>query len=163
METVVLSFDLGGTSGYTRILVSGSSIELQASGQIKCGDEGIDRYLKKALTSDNLPQFIAIEAPVHGTRRRKDGEYVGYQSDSVIACRAVIKHHCREHEIEFREFHPGTVKKAVTGNGRASKEQVRQMAQKLLNVEFKKDPKHHISDAAGVGITMANRLHLEGK
>ena len=78
----------------------------------------------------------------------------------------------------FKDSTPGTVKKQVTGNGRASKERVYQMVEALIPKEFlykkqsKKDreagvepplrkPKDHETDAVGIAITTIKEYFLE--
>ncbi len=59
-----------------------------------------------------------------------------------------------QRELEIFEYPPATVKKAVTGNGRASKEQVRQMVAMLLGSEIKGAADK--SDALAVAICHAH-------
>ena len=57
----------------------------------------------------------------------------------------------------YEEYTPLQVKKAITGNGKATKEQVAFMVKRLLNI--KKDIKPlDITDAMAVAITHAQRL-----
>ena len=59
----------------------------------------------------------------------------------------------------FYEYTPLQVKKALTGNGKATKEQVAFMVKRLLNI--KKDIKPlDITDAMAVAITHAQRVKL---
>jgi len=61
----------------------------------------------------------------------------------------------------FYEYSPLQVKKAITGNGKATKEQVAFMVKRLLNI--KKDIKPlDISDAMAVAITHAQRVRFKG-
>jgi len=60
----------------------------------------------------------------------------------------------------FYEYTPLQVKRALTGNGKATKEQVAFMVKKLLNL--KKDIKpFDITDAMAVAITHAQRVRLK--
>jgi crossover junction endodeoxyribonuclease RuvC len=62
----------------------------------------------------------------------------------------------------YEEYTPLQVKKSITGNGKASKEQVAFMVKRLLNL--KKDIKpFDITDAMAVAITHAQRLKLDVK
>ncbi len=49
------------------------------------------------------------------------------------------------YSIIYREYHPSEIKKMVTGNGRATKEQIRWMVERLFN--FSGIRSHHESDA----------------
>jgi len=56
----------------------------------------------------------------------------------------------------FAEYTPLQVKKAVTGNGKASKEQVNFMVKRLLNIKQEIKPLD-ISDAIAIALTHAQR------
>ena len=65
---------------------------------------------------------------------------------------------------EFGNFHEYTalqVKKALTGNGKAAKEQVAFMVKKLLNIKKEIKPLD-ITDAIAVAITHSQRVRLSG-
>ncbi|CAA6808485.1 MAG: Crossover junction endodeoxyribonuclease RuvC (EC [uncultured Campylobacterales bacterium] len=57
----------------------------------------------------------------------------------------------------FAEYTPLQVKKAVTGNGKATKEQVEFMVRKMLNLKNPIKPLD-VSDAIAVGIAHAQRI-----
>ena len=61
----------------------------------------------------------------------------------------------------FSEYTPLQVKKAVTGNGKATKEQVSFMVRRLLGIKQEIKPLD-ISDAIAVGLTHCQRLRLQG-
>ncbi len=60
----------------------------------------------------------------------------------------------------FSEYTPLQVKKAVTGNGKSSKEQVAFMVKRLLGIKQEIKPLD-ISDAIAVGLTHCQRLRLK--
>jgi len=63
---------------------------------------------------------------------------------------------------QFNEYTALQVKKALTGKGKASKEQVNFMVKRLLNI--KKDIKPlDVSDAMAVAITHSQRVRLSTK
>ena len=61
------------------------------------------------------------------------------------------------HEIPVTEYTPKEVKKAVTGNGNASKEQVQYMVRSILAVDESIKMRHDASDALAVGLCHAQR------
>lgn len=63
---------------------------------------------------------------------------------------------------QFSEYTPLQVKRAVTGKGKAAKEQVAYMVQRLLGIKKEIRPLD-ISDAMAVAITHAQRVKLEKK
>jgi len=65
---------------------------------------------------------------------------------------------------QFGQFHEYTalqVKKALTGNGKAAKEQVAFMVKRLLNIKKEIKPLD-ITDAIAVAITHSQRVRLKG-
>jgi crossover junction endodeoxyribonuclease RuvC len=77
-----------------------------------------------ALVERLEPTSAAVEAPYHGANPR---------SSLLLAhARGVVLAVLAGAGIEVVEYTPATVKKAVTGNGRAPKEQVRAMVGRLL-------------------------------
>jgi crossover junction endodeoxyribonuclease RuvC len=61
----------------------------------------------------------------------------------------------------YFEYTPLQVKKAITGNGKATKEQVAFMVQRLLKIKREIRP-YDISDAMAIAITHAQRVKLSG-
>ncbi len=59
----------------------------------------------------------------------------------------------------FYEYTPLQVKKAVTGNGKATKEQVSFMVKRLLNLKEEIKP-FDVTDAIAVGLTHVQRLNF---
>lgn len=67
---------------------------------------------------------------------------------------------CERRKIEMYEFAPTTVKKVLTNNGRADKDEVAEAMKDLLK-KYKVDVKtNHESDAIAIGITFIKK-HLE--
>jgi len=62
---------------------------------------------------------------------------------------------------DYAEYTPLQVKKAITGNGKATKEQVSFMVKRLLNIKREIKP-YDISDAMAIAITHAQRLKFSG-
>ena len=60
---------------------------------------------------------------------------------------------------QFNEYTAIQEKKALTGNGKATKEQVAFMAKKILNIKKEIKPLD-ITDAIAVAITHSQRVHL---
>jgi len=61
----------------------------------------------------------------------------------------------------FHEYTPLQVKKAITGNGKAAKEQVAFMVKRLLGIKKEIKPLD-ITDAMAIAITHAQRVKLRG-
>jgi len=63
---------------------------------------------------------------------------------------------------DYSEYTPLQVKKAITGNGKASKEQVAFMVKRLLNLKKEVKP-FDITDAMAIAITDAQRVRFSNK
>jgi crossover junction endodeoxyribonuclease RuvC len=89
------------------------------------------------------PSIAAVEAPFHGPSARS--------ALQLAHARGVILAVLASAAVEVAEYTPTGVKKAVTGNGRADKRQVREMVHRLLQ---RRDrwPSHDISDALAVAL-----------
>jgi len=61
----------------------------------------------------------------------------------------------------YEEYTPLQVKKAITGNGKATKEQVAFMVKRLLKIKKEIKP-YDISDAMAIAITHAQRIKYSG-
>ncbi|CRX38784.1 crossover junction endodeoxyribonuclease RuvC [Estrella lausannensis] len=62
--------------------------------------------------------------------------------------------------IEVVEYAPTVAKKSITGTGRASKEQVQGMTQKILKLDKLPTPED-AADALSIAICHANRMHFK--
>ena len=97
------------------------------------------------------PTCSAVEAAYHGVNARS-ALHLAHSRGVVLAVLAGA-------DLETREYTPATVKKAVTGNGRAPKEQVRAMVGHLLRHELPAGP-GDLSDALAVALCHAtHRRH----
>ena len=65
--------------------------------------------------------------------------------------RGVILSACSESDLPTRGYSPKRIRQALTGNGNASKEQVQQMIQTLLNLRKKSFPLD-VSDALALAL-----------
>ena len=117
--------------GILRVLDNKPSMEAMGVMQLSKYD---DHYLKLAkiyarvigLIEEYLPDELAIEAPFYGKNVQsmlKLGRAQG------VAMAAAISR-----DVPIFEYAPLKIKMAITGNGRAAKEQVAYMLQKILKI-----------------------------
>jgi crossover junction endodeoxyribonuclease RuvC len=137
-ERIIMGIDPGtAVMGYGVILEKGNKTELLSMGVVKMGHLD-DHFLKLqrifektvSLMEQYKPDVLAIEAPFYGKNIQvllKLGRAQG------IAIAAALSRN-----IPAIEYSPRKIKQAITGNGNASKEQVANMLQRLLN--FKEAP-----------------------
>ena len=104
------------------------------------------------LLDRHPPDLAALESPFHGMNAR---------SLIVLAqARGALLAALAGRGIEIREYTPAEVKSAVTGNGRADKEQVARMVRLLLGVAGGGWPSD-ATDALAVALCCGQRLRLD--
>lgn len=111
--------------------------------------EGIDIILK-----NNIIDEVAIE-----------DMFFAYNPKSVIKLaqfRGALSLKILQELGNFSEYTPLQVKKAVVGNGKASKEQVAFMVKRLLGIKQEIKPLD-ITDAIAVSLTHAQRVKFRSK
>ena len=140
-ERIILGIDPGtNVMGYGVLRVVGNHAEMMAMGNIDLR-KITDPYLKlgriyervTGIISEYLPDELAIEAPFFGKNVQsmlKLGRAQG------VAIAAAI-----HRDIPIHEYAPLKIKMAITGQGRASKEQVAGMLQRMLHIN-----KDHMPD-----------------
>lgn len=144
-EKIILGIDPGTTiMGYGVLRIVGTKPELIAMGIIDLRKHG-NHYLKlrrifervTGIIESYLPDEVAIEAPFFGKNVQsmlKLGRAQG------VAMAAALSR-----DIPITEYAPLKIKMAITGNGKASKEQVADMLQRIL--KFSKDEMPTFMDA----------------
>lgn len=133
-EKIILGIDPGTTiMGYGVLQIIGTKPEMIAMGVIDLRKYG-NHYLKlrrifervTGIIESYLPDELAIEAPFFGKNVQsmlKLGRAQG------VAMAAALSR-----DIPITEYAPLKIKMAITGNGQASKEQVADMLQRMLNI-----------------------------
>jgi crossover junction endodeoxyribonuclease RuvC len=96
-----------------------------------------------ALVRRLKPTCAAVESPYHGVNARS--------AFQLAQARGVVLAVLAGAGIEIAEYPPATVKKAVTGNGRAPKAQVRSMVGELLG-RPELDGSDDLADALAVAL-----------
>lgn len=133
-EKIILGIDPGTTiMGYGVISTSGKSMQLEAMGVVDLR-KFTDHYLKLQhifnrvlqLIDSYHPDELAIEAPFFGKNVQSMLKLGRAQGVAMSA--ALFR------DIPITEYAPLKIKMAITGNGKASKEQVASLLQKLLKI-----------------------------
>ncbi len=156
---IILGIDPGlNTSGYGLIRIDRSRIHFIAAGTISTA-KALDFSEKLVILfktcgeiiDDHKPDVCAIEETFSNVNPRTSLK-LGHARGALIL--AAKMKGCPIHE------YPATiVKKSLTGTGSASKEQVKYMVQKLLNLQ-ELTGKMDISDALAVAVTHYNHLRF---
>jgi crossover junction endodeoxyribonuclease RuvC len=154
---VVLGVDPGTlVTGYGIVLRKGSEITLLSCGTIKNGNERSMPLRLQRIHSELClviekfkPDEFAIESAFYGKNAQSALKLGHARGVSILA--AV------ERQIPTTEYSPREVKKAVVGNGAASKEQVQFMVKSLLKVPHSK-MLLDTSDALAIAICHLHRM-----
>ena len=133
-ERIILGIDPGTqVMGYGILKILGNKPALGAMGVMQL-DKYENHYLRLAkiysrvvsLIEEYLPDEMAIEAPFYGKNVQsmlKLGRAQGVAMAAAIA-----------RDVPIFEYAPLKIKMSITGNGRAAKEQVAYMLQKILQI-----------------------------
>ena len=133
-DQIILGIDPGTTvMGYGLIRVSKNQPEMIAMGVLEL-KKYIDHYHKLqkifirtlSLVDEFKPESLAIEAPFFG-KNVQSMLKLGRAQGSAIAA-ALYR------DLPIYEYAPLKIKMSITGNGRAAKEQVAYMLQKILHI-----------------------------
>lgn len=136
-DKIIIGIDPGtNVMGYGILGVRGKQPYLIALGVIRLSKLE-DHYLRLrriydrvlALVEQYLPDEMAIEAPFFGKNVQSMLKLGRAQGVAMAAALA--------REVPITEYEPRKIKQAITGNGAASKEQVRELLRRILNIDDK--------------------------
>lgn len=150
-KQIILGIDPGlATTGYGAILHSNSNISCLGYGQITSPSkqpfsqrlEKIYRELRKII-NQYQPKVIAVEE-LFFAKNIKTALKVGHARGVIILTAAMLK-------VPVQEFTPLQVKQALTGYGRADKNQIQKMVKAILHLKEIPKP-DDAADALAVAI-----------
>lgn len=134
-DTVIIGIDPGtNVMGYGILGVRGKNPYLIALGVIRLSKID-DHYMRLhriyervlGLVEQYLPDRMAIEAPFFGKNVQSMLKLGRAQGVAMAAALA--------RQVPITEYEPRKIKQAITGNGAASKEQVRELLKRILKIE----------------------------
>ncbi len=139
-ERIIMGIDPGtNIMGYGIIKAVGNKLSMEALGVLKLSklpDPAVKlrRIFERtlALIDEYHPDELALEAPFYGKNIQSMLKLGRAQGVAMAA--GLFR------DIPIFEYSPRKIKQAITGSGSASKEQVAEMTQKLLN--FKEKPEY---------------------
>lgn len=156
----ILGLDPGSFhTGFGIVQAAGSRLESLAVGRVTSSRGTLlpARLARLATEARELlerwqPDLVAIETPYRGINPRSL-IVLAEARGALLAAVALAG-------AEIREFSPAEVKLAVTGNGRAEKDQVAKMVRLLLRLPA--DPlASDATDALAVAVCCAHRLRMD--
>lgn len=133
-ERIIIGIDPGTiVMGYGVLRIIGNHPQLETMGVLKL-NKFDDHYLRlrkifervEALIEEYHPDELAIEAPFYGKNVQSMLKLGRAQGIAMAA--ALVR------DIPIFEYAPLKIKMAITGNGRASKEQVSDLLQRMLRI-----------------------------
>ena len=152
-DRVILGIDPGtNVMGYGILGVFGRKPALIAMGVIEL-KKFEDHYIRlhriyervTMLVEQYLPDEMAIEAPFFGKNVQSMLKLGRAQGVAIAAAIA--------RQVPITEYEPRKIKMAITGNGGASKEQVREMLRRMLDIpEASMLPHLDATDALGAAL-----------
>ena len=159
-RTIVLGIDPGSRiTGYGLIEISGDTERVIHHGVIRIDIADnhqlrLSRIYRElcAVIEEHLPDLCAVEMPVYGKNPQSMLKLGRVQAAAMLAA--------LNHGIPVVEYAPKEVKRAVTGNGNATKDQVRFMVRSLLKMDEGAELRLDASDALAVGLCHAQRSRM---
>jgi len=154
----ILGIDPGlQVCGYACLETSGAGEKLIEAGVFRtAGDSAIETKLNQiAKDTESLlkkfkPEIVAVEELYSHYEHPKTAILMGH-------ARGVILQKCAEADVEVRSFGATRIKKSLTGNGRASKEQVQRTIQTVLSLPQLPEPSD-VADAIAAALCCANSI-----
>ncbi|PSQ62990.1 MAG: crossover junction endodeoxyribonuclease RuvC [Bacteroidetes bacterium QH_1_61_8] len=157
----ILGIDPGSrTTGYG--IVNGNGETLVATDVVRLdgADDHPDRLKRihdrlTALIGEHDPEAFSIEMPVYGQNPQSMLKLGRAQAAAMMAA--------LDADLSIAQYTPKEIKKSVTGNGNASKKQVRFMVASILGIDAD-DLTHDAADALATALCHNNRdAHDEGE
>jgi crossover junction endodeoxyribonuclease RuvC len=154
---LVLGVDPGlGTTGYGLVRFQAGRSKLVEGGVIRTGDTETMEYRVGAIYEGMLeilgeytPDIIAMEDLYSHYKHPKTAIIMGHARGAVLVAAFSKK-------IAVQHYPATKIKMALTGNGRARKEQVRQMIVQMLGLKQEIEPLD-ISDALAAALCHINQ------
>ncbi len=152
----ILGIDPGlGTCGYAILERCGSQEKIVEAGAIRSNEKlPLEKRLNQiaadieAILNKFRPDVVAIEQLYSHYAHPRTAILMGH-------ARGVILQKCAQADIEVKSFSATRIKKSVTGNGRASKEQVQKTVRVLLSLKEVPHPAD-VADAMAAALCCAN-------
>jgi crossover junction endodeoxyribonuclease RuvC len=105
----------------------------------------------ESLLRSFRPEVVAVEELYSHYAHPKTAILMGH-------ARGVILQKCAQEAVEVKSYSATRVKKSLTGNGRASKEQVQRTIQTLLSLPTLPEP-NDVADAMAAAMCCANSMN----
>lgn len=153
---IILGFDPGlQVCGYAAVEVNSNGEKLIEAGVIRTDESaGLAKRLNqiaddaRSLLEKFRPNVVAVEELYSHYKHPKTAILMGHARGVILQTAATA-------EAEVKSFGATRVKKSLTGNGRASKEQMQRAIQSTLSLSKLPEPPD-VADAVAVALCCAN-------
>jgi crossover junction endodeoxyribonuclease RuvC len=157
----ILGIDPGlGVCGYAVMDCTGTAEELVEAGVVQTNEKlSIEKRLNQlavdfeAILARFQPEVVVIEQLYSHYAHPNTAILMGH-------ARGVILQKCAEADVEVKSFSATKIKKSLTGNGRASKEQMQKTVQLVLSLPQLPQPAD-VADAIAAALCCGNSLKVE--
>lgn len=150
---IVLGIDPGlANTGYAVVRRAGSRMEVVAHGALRTTPSMPTAERLLAL-HDGLVEVVGAHGPEVACIESFFVHPVSKAAMGMAAARGALLVACAQAGLSVAEYTPTAIKQAVSGNGRAGKDQVRAMVARLTGVETRTD---HAADAIAAAICHAS-------
>ena len=154
----ILGIDPGlQVCGYACLKASSEGEKLIEAGVLRTSNDAVIEIRLNQIAKDAesllekfRPETVAVEELYSHYAHPKTAILMGH-------ARGVILQRCAEAAVEVISFSATRIKKSLTGNGRASKEQMQKTIQTLLSLPDVPEP-NDVADAIAVAMCCANSL-----
>jgi len=155
----ILGIDPGlQVCGYACLEAGGDKETLIEAGVIRIASgSAIEQKLNRiaedtqSLLDNFKPDVVAVEELYSHYAHPRTAILMGH-------ARGVILQRCAQAAVEVRSFSATRIKKSITGNGRASKEQVQKTIQTILSLPQIPEP-NDVADAIATALCCANTIN----
>jgi len=154
----ILGIDPGlGTCGYAVIDIQAPDEKLIEAGTVRTDEKlSLEKRLDQiandfaAILEKFNPDTVSVE---------KLYSHYAHPNTAILMghARGVILQKCAQNQIEVKSFSATKIKKSITGNGRASKEQIQKAIQVLMKLTELPAPPD-VADAMAAAICCANSM-----
>jgi len=159
-QMIILGVDPGlQVCGYAAVEANSSGEKLIEAGVIRTDESaGLAKRLNQIAGDTRLllekfgPDVVAVEELYSHYKHPKTAILMGH-------ARGVILQKAEKAQAEVKSFAPTRIKKSLTGNGRASKEQMQRAIQSTLGLIELPEPAD-VADAIAVALCCANEMKI---
>jgi len=156
----ILGIDPGlDNTGYGLIERKGQSVYVLEAGIVKTSHkDALPKRLDiiysqiEDIIADYRPDICVVEQLYSHYKHPMTAILMGHARGAVFSC-------CSRKRVRLHEYPAKTPKRAITGNGNASKEQVQRVVNRILNLKDNQYP-FDITDALALCLTYARHLKV---